>query len=140
MTTLYPYVFFGGRCEEALARYSDALGGRVKTMMRLGEVNPGTAEEHKRWIIHSELEVDGRVLLMAGDGVPSAPPAVGPGQVSLALAFDTVDELERVFAKLSDGGEVLRPVHDTFYDGKMGVVRDAFGVSWMLNWSPPAAR
>lgn len=137
MTTLYPYVFFGGRCEEALQLYCDALSGRVRTQMRLGEVNPDVADEHKRWIIHSELEVDGRLLMMAGDGMPSAPRPEGAGPVSLALGCDSTEQLEQVLGKLRDGGEVLIEPHDTFYGGRMGVVKDRYGISWMLNWSPP---
>jgi PhnB protein len=136
MTTLTPYLFFGGRCEEALSFYAEALSGRATTIIRMGEAMKDAPDEHKGLIIHSLFEAKG-LSFMASDGMPGEPPDPG-GPVSLALGFDTTEEQERVWAKLVEGGTVLTALHGTFYGGRMGVLTDRFGMRWMLNWSPPA--
>jgi PhnB protein len=136
MNAIVPYLFFGGRCAEALELYTNALNGRVSTTIRLGEVNPQASEEHKDWLLHAELEVGGRVLLMAGDGMPSALRPEGAGPVSLAVDCESTDEQDRILAKLRAGGEVVVEPHDTFYGGRMAVVTDRYGINWILNWIP----
>jgi len=133
---LKPYLFFDGRCEEALAFYAEALSGRATTIIRMGEAMKDTAPEHANKIIHALFQA-GEVSFMASDGMPGEPAPTG-GSVSLALDFDTTEEQERVWAKLVEGGSVLTALHDTFYGGRMGVLTDKFGIRWMLNWSPPA--
>lgn len=136
MTTLTPYLFFGGRTEAALSFYAEALSGRATAIIRMGEAMKDAPDEQKNRIIHSVFEAKG-LSFMASDGMPGEPPAA-EGPVSLALGFDTTEEQERVWAKLVEGGKVLTALHDTFYGGRMGVLTDRFGMRWMLNWSPPA--
>lgn len=134
MTTLTPYLFFGGDTEEALQFYAEALSGRVKAIIRMGEAMPDVAPEHAQRIIHSLFEAEG-LTFMASDGMPGTPKE-GANRISMALGFDTTEEQERVWAKLAEGGEVLKELHDTFYGGRMGVLTDKFGIQWMLNWTP----
>lgn len=134
MTTLTPYLFFGGQCAEALDFYAKALSGRVKQSIPMGEAMLDASPENANRIIHAVFEANG-FMFMASDGVPGAPRVSG-GQVHLALDFETKEEQERVFANLGEGGEIVRPLHDTFYGGRMGVLTDRYGIQWMLNWSP----
>jgi len=130
--TLIPYLAFGGRCEAALQHYAETLGGRVKALMRLGEAMPGSAPEHAQHILHAELEADG-LFLMASDGMPGAPPPKPGDNVALALWVGSVDEQDRVWAGLAEGGTVGHPLHDTFYGDRMGVLTDRFGIRWMIS-------
>lgn len=135
MIGMAPYLNFSGKCETALSFYSDAFGGKVKTLIRMGEAIPNSAEEHKRWILHAEFEAPG-MALMASDGMPNAPVLPPSGQIALAIAVDDTAEQDRIWAKLVEGGKVMQPLHDTFYGGRLGMLTDRFGITWMLNWSP----
>lgn len=134
MIGMAPYLYFSGNCEAALAFYADVFGGTVKTRIRFGEAIPNSAEQHKNWILHAEFEAKG-MNLMASDGMPGAPHSPG-GQVSLAIAVESTEEQDRLWAKLSEGGKVCHPLENTFYGGRLGAITDRFGISWMLNWSP----
>lgn len=135
MIGMAPYLYFGGKCEEALGFYADAFGGRIKTMIRFGEAMPNPAEEHERWILHAEFEAQG-MNLMASDGMPNTPVSPPSKQVALAIAVDDTAEQDRIWAKLVEGGTVVQALHDTFYGGRLGMLVDRYGISWMLNWSP----
>lgn len=137
MTTLCPYLFLGSATEAALAFYADVFRGRVRTVIRWREAVENADPADANRIIHAEFEAPG-VFFMAADPPGEGPRDAGPrtgGAISLALAFDDGAEQERVFAALSDEGQVLAPLHDTFYGGRFGVVRDRFGVQWLLDWT-----
>jgi PhnB protein len=127
------YLFFDGRCEEAFARYLEVLGGTMLAMIR----HTGTpAEEHvpPEWrdkIMHACLEIDGR-RLMGSD----APPGRGSplGGFSIQIATDSVEEAERVFAALGQGGTITMPIAQTFWAERFGMLKDEFGVPWMVNF------
>ena len=130
---LDPYLFFGGRCEEALEFYRDAVGAEVCFKARFDESPdpppPGMlAEGFEKKIMHSELRIAGRTV-MASDGC-------GPGGsfqgVSLALTLPTREDVDRAFAKLADGGQVDMPLGPTFWSPRYGMVTDRFGLQWMV--------
>lgn len=130
---LDPYLFFGGRCEEALEFYRDALGAEIRMKLRFDEspdaAPPGMlAEGFEKKIMHSELRIAGRTV-MASDGC-------GPGGaiqgVSLALTLPTREEVDRAFEKLADGGKVDMPLMQTFWSPRYGMVTDRFGLQWMV--------
>jgi len=129
-----PYLFFDGRCEEALEFYKKALGAEVTTLMRFedapvppppGAVAPGS--ENK--VMHAELRVAGTTLL-ASDGSCNGKP-VFQG-MSLAVTLPSVADVERAFAALADGGRVQMPLGKTFFAERFGMLTDRFGVGWML--------
>lgn len=129
-----PYLFFDGRCEEAIEFYRKALGAEVTMMMRFkdspeppppGMTPPGS--ENK--IMHASLSIGGTTI-MASDGRCQGRPSFQG--FSLSLAVDNEEEAERLFAALADGGEVQMPLAKTFYSPKFGMVADRFGVSWMV--------
>lgn len=141
MTTMNPYLFLGSSTEEALAFYAGVFRGRVRTVIRWREAVPDAVPEDANRIIHAEFEADG-VFFMASDPPGEAPCNASDRsgvQIGLALGFSDGAEQERVFAALSDGAQILAPLHDTFYGGRMGVLRDRYGVQWMLDWTPTRA-
>lgn len=128
-----PYLFFNGRCEEALTFYRSALGAEVKMMMRFKESpEPPTAECGSipgDSIMHASFRI-GDTELMASDGM-----AAGPLEFkgfSLSLTAPTDAEAQRLFKALSEGGKVQMPLTQTFYASSFGMVADRFGVSWMV--------
>ena len=129
-----PYLFFDGRCEEAVEFYQRKLGAEVKGMMRFkespeaarpGAIPPGA--ENK--IMHAALQI-GDTTVMASDGHASGQPKFEG--FALTLTPSTDGEAERLFANLSDGGKVQQPLTKTFFASKFGMVADRFGVNWMV--------
>jgi PhnB protein len=133
-----PYLFFDGRCEEALAFYRKALGAELVMMMRFAEspdppppdvIAPGS--ENK--IMHASLRI-GDSEVMASDGCCTGRPEFKG--VSLSLEVASEEEADRLFAALSEGGQVQMPIGETFFSSRFGMVADRFGVSWMIVTTP----
>lgn len=128
-----PYLFFGGRCEEALEFYRAALGARVEMLMRYQDSPtphpPGmipTGWESK--VMHATFHI-GATTLMASDGCEPGPTFSG---FSLSLSLPTAADAERVFAALSDGGQVRMPLSPTFWSPCFGMLADRYGMGWMI--------
>lgn len=130
-----PYLFFEGRCEEAIEFYKQAVGAEVLMLMRfrespeplpLGAVPPGS--ENK--IMHACLRI-GEAQVMLSDGGCNARTHEFRG-FSLSLSVADEAEADRVFAALAEGGEVRMPLARTFFSRRFGVLADRFGVGWMV--------
>jgi PhnB protein len=126
-----PYLFFNGRCEEALEFYRGALGAEVKMLMRFKEcpepnqLQPGT--ENK--VMHAQILV-GETTILASDGRCQGKPSFEGFALSITVPDDA--ESERLFAALSAGGQVQMPMSKTFFSSRFGMLADRFGVSWMI--------
>jgi PhnB protein len=128
---LHTYLNYGGNCEEAFTFYEQHLGGRITMLMRHGE-QPGSAPaapEMRRAVLHARMNLGGTELL--GADVPAE--RFQPMRSAyLSLTLDSPEEAERVYALLSDGGEVFMPMEETFFATRFAMLRDRFGTSWML--------
>lgn len=125
-----PYLFFEGRCDEALAFYQQTLGAQVQMLMRYKESpEPGCSEMMGDKVMHASFVV-GATLMMASDGRCSGQPNFQG--MSLSLTVPTAADAERIFAALSEGGKVEMPLAETFFSPRFGMVADRFGVSWMV--------
>ena len=129
-----PYLFFDGRCEEALDFYKKALGAKVEMLMRFkespeGKDNPMCSPGSEEKIMHSCFKV-GDTAVMASDGRCEGKPNFQG--FALSLTVKTEAEADRYFAALSAGGQVQMPLEKTFYSPRFGMVADRFGVSWMV--------
>lgn len=126
------YLSFEGRCEEALEFYKKSAGAEVTTLMRWSDspdpemkAPPG----YEKKIMHAAFRI-GETELMADDGM-------GPGSaefkgVTLALSASSDAETKRLFDALSAGGSVQMPLTKTFWTSSFGMLRDRFGVPWMV--------
>ena len=133
-----PYLFFEGRCEEALDFYRQALDAQVDMLMRFKESPeappPGAvARGSEDKVMHASFRV-GDSTLMASDGGCSG--RSGFQGVTLSLNLADAAEAERRFAALAEGGEVQMPLGATFWSPAFGMLVDRFGVSWMVNVTP----
>ena len=133
-----PYLFFNGRCEEAIAFYQRALGAEVLMLMRNkeapeqpppGMLPPGSDDK----VMHATLRI-GSSNLMLSDGRCDGQPVFNGFSLSLDAANEA--EAERLFAALADGGTVQMPLAKTFWSPKFGMVADRFGVGWMVGVAP----
>ena len=129
-----PYLFFDGRCEEAIEFYKKTLGAKVEMLMRFkdspephppGMLPPGS--ENK--VMHAYLQI-GESKVMASDGQCSGHPSFQGFSLSLVVRDEA--EAERLFKSLADGGQVQMPLEKTFFSPRFGMVADRFGVSWMV--------
>ena len=132
-TTIQPYLFFGGRCEEAINFYGKTLGAEVEMLMRHRDSPepppPGMLQagfEDK--VMHATIRIGGAVL-MASDGCNDKSRFDG---FRLSLALPTEADANRAFAGLSEGGEVQMQLSRTFWSPCFGMVTDRFGVGWMV--------
>jgi len=135
---IQPYLFFNGRCEEAVEFYRQALGAEEEMMMRFkdspepcdpGMVPPG----YENKIMHTSFRI-GETTVMASDGC-SAEKTNFEG-FSLSLSVATEAEADRAFAALADGGQVRMPLTQTFWSPRFGMLSDRFGVGWMITVTP----
>lgn len=135
---IQPYLFFNGRCEEAIEFYKKALGAEVMMLMRFkdnpepppaGTQPPGV--ENK--IMHSTLRIGGSVVLVS-DGRCSG--KMNFEGFALSLSAPTPADADRWFAALSDGGRVEMPIGKTFFSPRFGMLADKFGVFWMVIVQP----
>ncbi len=132
---LQPYLYFYGRCEEAVEFYRAALGAEAIQLFRFKEapepLPPGALPpgfENK--VMHGTFRV-GDTSVMVSDGNRES--STGFQGFSLAITVTTEAEADRLFAALANGGKVGTPLGKTFWSSRFGTVTDRFGVSWMIN-------
>ena len=132
-----PYLFFDGRCEEAIEFYRSTLNAEVTALMRFKEApsqgsgeecqGPGNIDPEK--VMHANFRI-GETQIMASDGMAQGNPSFQG--FSLSISAPDEAEAERLFAALGDGGQVQMPMAKTFFSPKFGMVADRFGVGWMV--------
>lgn len=134
-----PYLFFGGRCEEALDFYQAALGAEITMLMRFKDAPAQPASSSQQGhraepmepekIMHANVQI-GETQIMVSDGMG------GDKQdfkgFSLCITAPSEKEAERIFAAIGQGGKVQMPLDTTFFARRFGRVSDRFGVSWMV--------
>jgi PhnB protein len=127
-----PYLFFDGRCEEAIEFYRRAVGAQVDMLMRYRESPasppPGMNAGYENKVMHSSFRI-GDTTIMASDDCMGHPSFQG---FSLAVTVDTPAEAEKKFAALGSGGKVTMPLTQTFFSPSYGMLVDRFGVHWMV--------
>jgi len=123
------YLNYGGNCEQAFRFYEQHLGGKITTMIRHGEQQEqaNTPADWKTAILHARIEIGGMVLM--GADIPGAEPM---RSAYLTLSADSAEEAERLYALLSDGGQIFMKMEETFFASRFAQLRDKFGTSWML--------
>ena len=130
-----PYLFFNGRCEEAVEFYKTALGAQVLFSMRYKESPEPMPKERvpagfENKIMHTSFRV-GETTVMASDGCSTDKPKFEG--FSLSVSVPNENEAERVFTALSKGGKVEMPLAKTFWSPRFGMVEDKFGIGWMVS-------
>jgi PhnB protein len=133
-----PYLFFNGRCDEAIEFYRNTLGAEIIMLMRFkdspephqpGSVPPGA--ENK--VMHASLRIADTTVLVSDGQCMGEPDFRG---FALSLTVSGEAEAERLFASVGDGGKVQMPLTKTFFSPCFGMVADRFGVSWMIYVAP----
>lgn len=128
-----PYVFFYGRCVEALTFYKSVLGGDFE-YMKVGDspMADKAPPEHKNHVMHGSF-TSGDLTFMAADGM--ATKAIDPdeGNITLCIEADNHADGDRIFKGLSADGKVMMPFEDAFWGGRFGALTDRFGIEWFVS-------
>jgi PhnB protein len=128
-----PYVFFDGRCEEALAFYGDAIDARVEMLLRFKDnpdpPAPGCEPPDGDRVMHASVRIGDSVVMMSDGNAVGQPAFEG---FSLSLTVADAAEAQRRFAALGEGGQVVVPLGKTFFSPQFGMLVDRFGVHWMV--------
>ena len=132
---LNTYLHFDDNCREAFEFYRSVFGGDFAWMATFadGPEDMPIPDGEKDRIMHVSLPIGSSVLM--GSDTTSAfgpPPNVG-NNYSVSVSTDSRDETDRLFAALSEGGNVAMPPADMFWGDYFGMCTDRFGVNWMLS-------
>lgn len=136
---IQPYLFFDGRCDEAIEFYRQAIGAEVDMLMHYKDapdpLPPGTHAGYDKKVMHASLRVGDTSVMMSDDCTGH------PSFQGFALSLSVADEQEagRKFNALAAGGKVQMPLGKTFFSPCFGMLADRFGVSWMVIVPAPNA-
>ncbi|HEY2526524.1 MAG TPA: VOC family protein [Xanthobacteraceae bacterium] len=129
---IQPYLFFAGRCAEALEFYKQAVGAKVSMLMRFQDCPDKTLcspEIPGDKVMHAQFQI-GDTTVLASDGRSQGQPKFDG--FALTVAAPSEAEADKLFAALGDGGQVTMPMSKTFFSPRFGMLADKFGVSWMI--------
>lgn len=130
-----PYLFFGGRCQEAVEFYESALGAKRVMLMRFDEapdqppegmIAPGWGKK----VMHSAILIGGSMVMMSDGWGPDSGKFDG---FRLSIGTDSEAETKQFFDALADGGSIEMPLGKTFWSPCYGMCTDKFGVGWMVS-------
>jgi PhnB protein len=130
---IQPYLFFEGRCDEAIEFYRSAVGAEVSMLMRFKEappsdqsmMAPGTADK----VMHAAVKIGDSTVLMSDGRCGGSAAFAG---FSLSLSVESEAEAAKAFDALAEGGNIGMPLGKTFFASQFGMLTDRFGVMWMV--------
>lgn len=143
MAKVNPYLHFLGNTEEVFNFYKTIFGGEFAALMRFGDMQgqegcENLPDEDKEKIMHIALPLSEGHVLMGTDAIGEhAADAVIGNNISLSVSTDSKEEADKVFNGLSDGGAVTMPLADTFWGAYFGMLKDKFGIQWLVNYDYP---
>jgi PhnB protein len=132
MEAIVPYLTFNGNAAEALSFYAKALNGKTVFQQSFGDAPmENIPADYKNKVMHATFQA-GSLTFMVSDTMPGQP-VNGGTNISLSLNFNTVEDIEKTFAALSDGAKITMALEDTFWGARFGMLTDKFGINWMFN-------
>lgn len=135
MVSVNPYLNFAGNTEEAFTFYRSVFGGDFKFLQRFKDTpeGPKVPENEKDMVMHVALPMGKGNTLMATDALESMGQKLNFGNnIYLSIEAESKEEAKKIFSGLSAGGKVTMPLQDTFWGAYFGMLKDKFGVPWMV--------
>jgi PhnB protein len=142
MVTINTYINYNGNAEEAFTFYKSVFGGEFAMVQRFKDTpeSDKLSAEDREKIMHIALPI-GNDVLMATDAVESMGHKLEEGNnFHLTISPDSKEEAARLFNGLSAGGTVTMPLQDTFWGAYFGMLKDKFGIQWMVNYDQAVAQ
>ena len=140
MVTINPYLNFAGTTEEAFTFYKSVFGGDFKFLQRFKDTPeaPKVPDKEKEMIMHVALPVGKGNTLMATDALESMGQKLNFGNnIYLSIEAESKEEAKKIFNGLSTGGKITMPLQDTFWGAYFGMLKDKFGILWMVSHTTP---
>ena len=133
MAKLNPYLNFNGKCREAMTFYQACLGGEL-FMQKVAEspISAQMPSEMGANVLHSTL-TSGNVVMMGSDMMGNN--IVKGNVITLFLDCETNEEINTIFSKLSENGQVITPLHQSFWGATFGELTDKHGILWSFNYA-----
>ncbi len=143
MKSLVPYINFEKDTEKIFEFYANVLRGEITSRLYYRDLpsdempaDTKLTEEDRAKILHMELSVNGQAVLLGSDILEVFGSTVNPGNnISITIEADDKVEADRLFAELSEGGEVSMPMDTVFWDAYFGSLKDRYGITWLVNCS-----
>ena len=135
MAAINPYLMFNGNAEEALNFYKSVFGGEFPMLMRFKEAPPEHrgAESESDKIMHIALPIGEGNVLMASDAPEAQKVTIG-NNFNISISASSKEEADRLFNRLSEGGQAYMPMANTFWGSYFGMLKDKFDVQWMVSY------
>ncbi|TYP98842.1 PhnB protein [Tenacibaculum adriaticum] len=132
---VHTYLHFKGNCEEAMDFYADVLGGEINQKMKFKDAPESETmfpEEVMNLVMHSTLQA-GDLTIMASDFFNEKEEFNLGNNFAVSIGTDDEDEATAIFNGLSEGAFIMMPLEEAFWGGKFGMLKDKFGVQWMIS-------
>ncbi len=142
MASINTYLTFNGNCEEAFNLYKSVFGGEFAHIGKFKDMPEDAkhpiSEEEKENIMHVSLPIGkGSVLMGSDTGGEWASNFKQGNNFSISINADSKEDADRLFNALSNGGQVIMPMGNTFWESYFGMLTDKFGINWMVSFEPP---
>jgi len=135
MTTLNPYIYFNGNCEEAFNFYKSVFKKEFTYVGRYKDVpkkDRHIFQEADEKIMHVALPISTETILMGADNIEVNRETMRNSSFSLIFYTDSKEEADRLFTELSERGQIKVPMNMTFWGSYYGLCIDKFGISWKI--------
>ncbi|MGK7376600.1 VOC family protein [Planococcus sp. 1R117A] len=129
--SITPYLTFYGQAGEASSFYEEVFGLERIGSQTYGDSGFPSPDHAKDYLLHCLLQ-KGDFRLMMADSVEEQPELPRSG-LALVVECESEEEATTIFSKLSEGGQVIMELQDTFWGAKYGKVKDQYGFVWDLN-------
>ena len=139
MAAINTYLTFNGDCEKAFLLYQSVLGGQILQMAYFRDI-PDTLPEDAEKVMHVSMKIGEQSILMGSDSTVQHGGVVTPGDnFSISVNAASKEEADIIYNGLSDRGTTTMPMADTFWGAYFGMLKDQFGINWMVNFDYPHA-
>ncbi|ANU23072.1 VOC family protein [Planococcus donghaensis] len=128
-----PYLIFNGNAKEALEFYKKTFDGEISDVQTYGEADFPTPSEAENKIMHARFK-KGELFFMVSDAFPNQDVESG-SNIALVLEFEEQEEIDTIYSRLAENGTVAMELQDTFWGARYAKVKDAFGITWDLNYT-----
>jgi PhnB protein len=130
MKEVNAYLHFDGTTRQAMQFYQQCLGGELTLMPMPDDKGQPSTDPNAR-LMHSQINYKGQSILMAAD--MASKEVTAGNNASVAITCESVEEIDRLFAALSDGGQIRQPLITAPWGARFGMFADRFGIQWLLN-------